>query len=287
MRLFAWLCVGAALTWVGCAGVRDETPAELEPVASPLLDDELVLVGGHICEQMSSVAELPLSAANSLGFRGTDVLAFAGGTHQTSVHWSDGLAQESGARALKVMIQPRTSNLRLIDPSLGVIGHGLICETWLEIDVSVTLQSDRGALNERFDATLYTREPGAAYLSLTSVGVPLGGGLLQLGSQGNASDHRFALQLRVSKVGVSGELIGVTHSYVRCSAVCQMLRRNLLTYVQGRASGRARSRYRQPAICGRQAPWNGGRHENRRRLRPVPEPRALHGGGPRVVRNSG
>ena len=209
MRLCAWLCVGAALTCVGCAGVRDETPAELEPAASPLLDDKRVLVGGGICDQGASVETAPLSAATALGFSGADVLAFARGSHQTSVHWSDGLAPESGEHALKVVIEPRASTVRVIDPAAGVIGHGLICETWIEIDVTVTLQSDRGALNERFEATLYTRASDVAYLHVIGAGTRLGGAL-QLGSQSAAAEHHYALQLRVAKSGVSGDLVGVT-----------------------------------------------------------------------------
>jgi hypothetical protein len=150
---------------------------------------------GGFCEADKEVLA-SADAMTELGFSAADVLAFAAGSHEEAITWHDSelatLGPEKGAHRVTITLthgdgevrfmRPKPSNsqggrdIGGIEPAIapaptpGVAvdlpaGVSVGCQPWIEVDVHVTVESDGGALDESFDATLRTRNQllGAVY----------------------------------------------------------------------------------------------------------------------------
>jgi hypothetical protein len=195
------------------ASASPTQPINTQP--SPLVAESVSFVAERFCTSDAVAKSVGLEAPTGLGFTADDVLAIAAGRHETVLHWSEReeleLGPESGTQALVVEVQPRGAQARVIHPSASVIGHGLVCHDWLEIDVTIRLRSQSGALNDQFDATLYSQRADSAYMLASAAGAQLAGALNARNLAKAAADQEPAaltLALSFSDLGVSGVLTG-------------------------------------------------------------------------------
>lgn len=230
VRLGFIVTLGCVMSCFACADDRVGTeaptgadrgpsrPAASLPAAlpSPLASQPVDFVADSLCSSRVSTTEVELQAQTVLGFSASDVLARAvkpATLQPTTLHWAvrDGLelAPETGSKAFQIDVEPRGTHARIVDPEAGIIGHGLVCQTWLEIDVTIELRSEKGALAERVDATLYTQRVDAAYALLAVEGARLAGALRVHNRASDPVDpepYSIELGLSFSDLGVSGTI---------------------------------------------------------------------------------
>ena len=169
-------------------------------------------VASLFCSAEHSTTEVDIDAATALGFSARAVLDMANGTRSTALRWAEEsqlqLSPETGTAELEIDVAPRGSRARVVDPSADVIGHGLVCQSWLEIDVTISVTSAGGAIADRFDAVLYTQRPDAAYARAHTPGHQLAGSLAARDARG-AAPAALELSLSFSDLGASGRLVGM------------------------------------------------------------------------------
>lgn len=166
----------------------------------------------HCSEEARALAADEVSP---LGFSAADVLAYAQGSHSTSLEWQTARSvpygPETGVGELSIEVESLGS-ARFVERTApkGAVKliHGDCCPESVEIDVQVTLRTAGGALNETFEAVLDATERDAAYL-LTLIQPPLRGALT-FDSQALHSAHLEDVQLD-ARFGPS-ELSGSLHA---------------------------------------------------------------------------
>jgi hypothetical protein len=212
----AWVLV-TCLSFAACAKSSTSSTPQPEPEGAARFSDALSRVADiDFCGE-GSTDEVAFDARTAAGFSADDVLAYAAGTHEERLTWQVvespeeqgevAVGPESGTRALSITVEPRGDAARFHVPSAGVIGHGLVCEPWLEIDVRVIVRSQGGALLEGFDATLVSQKGAFAYVSATSDGgSPLAQGELSVGRPGNTLAG-IELRFVFTPYGVTGTLL--------------------------------------------------------------------------------
>lgn len=215
----AWVLL-TCLSFAACAKSSTSSAPQPEPEGTPSFSDALSLVADTDFCAEGSTDEIAFDARTSAGFSADDVLAYAAGTHEERITWEVvesteeqteeqtevTVGPESGTRALSITVEPRGDTARFHVPSAGIIGHGLVCEPWLEIDVHVVVRSEGGALLEGFDATLVSEKGAFAYIAAASAGAgPLAQGELSVARPRNTlagSELRFVF----TPYGVTGVL---------------------------------------------------------------------------------
>jgi len=211
----AWVLV-TCLSFAACAKSSTSSMPQPEPEGTPSFSDALSLVADTDFCAEGATDEIAFDARTSAGFSADDVLAYAAGTHEERITWQVvesteeqsevTVAPESGTRTLSITVEPRGDAARFHVPTAGIIGHGLVCEPWLEIDVHVIVRSEGGALLEGFDATLVSEKGTFAYIAAASAGAgPLAQGELSVARPGNVlagTELRFVF----TQYGVTGLL---------------------------------------------------------------------------------
>ena len=166
---------------------------------------------------------LALDEDSTLGFSPNDLLAFASGTKEETIQWQmprTGLTYgpESGDRAITITVTPKGTahHVEPAPPGSNLIDHGgagpaidldsSMCTSWIEIDVEVTVESQGGAIDERFDAVLRGHTPHMASLYVSIKPEMFQGNFeAQLDSTlGELVIGGLQLGLRFSSFGVSG-----------------------------------------------------------------------------------
>jgi hypothetical protein len=135
-------------------------------------------LGGFGCPAGDSTVLASVDTDTPLGFSAADILAFAGGSHEVTIRWNPSefasYGPESGDHALTITLSHDDGEIRFVEPKenngdgdnhLGSLLPTAPCSEWLEIDVTVTLKSDGGALDESFETTLMARSPLQAIAS--------------------------------------------------------------------------------------------------------------------------
>lgn len=187
--------IGVLLLLAGSAACKAES--------SPLLDDpgDMNHIAGQTGDEgakpwrpggASSDSDCPLRETagalasldedTDLGFSAADILAFAAGSGETRVHWNARVAMpdytnfEPGVtpadldEALRIELGHDGSAARYRDRTrAGVLLDGglpVYCRGQLELDVTVELRSESGALNERWSGTLKASDASEAVVVL-------------------------------------------------------------------------------------------------------------------------
>jgi hypothetical protein len=117
------------------------------------------------CEETVTVLE-SVDEASTLGFSAGDVLAFAEGSHQSSIHWHPGeidFGPETGEGELSVEVEYDGGEIRYVDSEpKNEEGFGGDCPDRLEIDANVTMKTSGGALDEHFVGTIQAMRSNVA-----------------------------------------------------------------------------------------------------------------------------
>ena len=207
-----WLAAALTFALCGCARSQRAQPELPTPLPSPFESVSAVERVASECSQGSS-SEVALDAITDTGFSAEDLLAYAEGSHDETIRWDmpEGIriGPESRERALRISVERAGERARDFKPDTDVIGHGARCRPWLEVDVTVSLQSEDGALNERFDATLYSTDARVAYLHAKSAQLELAGELTvtrELPAE-NIAAASFMVMMTFSEHGVTGTLV--------------------------------------------------------------------------------
>jgi hypothetical protein len=204
------LCFAVASSLLAGLGGCSGTHTAAEP--QPLLRDEADPAGWY-CSGGSRSTVGDDEVVAELGFAPADVLAFAIGHHEATLRWSDDgdldVSPERDSSTLNLEVE-RAGDVVLFKPDNAYTGHGSTCELWYEIPVRLALNSEGGALDEAFSATLRTRRPDAAFLRVTSEGGELDGALEALLSfQGmELEPEELLLSVGFSRTSASGVLEG-------------------------------------------------------------------------------
>jgi hypothetical protein len=210
--------VTACMQLMACASAHEHSLPP--PSSSPLEGEEVTHVVSNCTADTNTIEQVDLDAQTALGFSARDVLEYVLGQHDTALHWASRetlvrTPKSSGEQTLHVGIELRGDEARVIDPHMQVVGHGLVCNMRMEIDVTVTLQSDDGAFNERFDATLATQSVASAFLEASTDSSMLGGKLAVRDSASYLEDpepFQMGMTLSVSNAGVAGRLTGTWYT---------------------------------------------------------------------------
>jgi hypothetical protein len=106
------------------------------------------------CEETPTA--LALEEQTALGFSAGELLAMAEGLTETELLWA-----VDGTSALSIEVSHQGGEARYItsvavypDDGGATPAIGVVCEDRVEIDVSVTFQTDEGTFNEAWDGTL-------------------------------------------------------------------------------------------------------------------------------------
>lgn len=171
---------------------------------------------GSGCQQGAS-RELALDEETPLGFAARDVLDIVEGTHQQTISWNEievaSYEPEHGDQSLTIQIA-RQSAPRWVEYARteSPMGGGLLgmvedrCLPTLEVDLQVSVQSDEGALNEKFTTTLYTRSTDAVTLSFTETLEEIGGNLVFTPAQEGFMLDMLYFDLEFTKDVARGEI---------------------------------------------------------------------------------
>lgn len=176
MRSLSLILLSLIASLTGCAqkdaGTSTGNPSPDDPDAGGTVTDPdhgLGSEGGFGYCEAGDKTVIDVDEETALGFTAEDILAFAAGTHEETIHWlapmNTTFGPESGDHAITITVT-HDGDVRFVEPSteadgteddlLTDIGRPQGCTPWLEIDVHVTVETDGGALDESFDATLRT-----------------------------------------------------------------------------------------------------------------------------------
>lgn len=161
------------------------------------------------CAQGRSTA-ISLDEVTEAGFSAEDVLAYAEGEHHESIRWQTPeplqLGPESGEGEITIEIERASDRAKDFRPTTDVIGHGARCRPWITVDVIVAIQSEGGALNDRFMATLFATDRRAAYLRAKTPEGELAGALWATQEATNVLASSYELRMTLSEHGATGSL---------------------------------------------------------------------------------
>jgi hypothetical protein len=146
------------------SGSGDAAPQDLERHSLPLGISTLCREG--------VTTEVALDSASELGFTPASILAFAEGEKSERRVVPAG-TDPDGPPVLHVEVEALDEAARAFVPAQGIVGHGLRCDPWLELAVRVAVETSDGALDARFDATLFALHADVAILYARSDGVDL------------------------------------------------------------------------------------------------------------------
>lgn len=154
----------------------------------------------------------PLSqseVAAEVGFSADDVLAWVRGGISASLGWAPegdlATRPEAGTGSVALSFAYRGAGIRLHTPTRGVMIDGLpACRPWVEVDVSATLATPGGALDERFVATLRAARPGVVAFSGDIASTDLAGALELQSSRVGAKLQRFEVAGTLTEQGSFG-----------------------------------------------------------------------------------
>jgi hypothetical protein len=144
------------------------------PTLDPPRDNGTSAELGGQCEAESSEV-LGESDVTSLGFSAADVLAFVAGEHSAELTWNTQdfvYGPEQGTGTLHVDVTPR-GPAQLVHYVPKQSGSGIAlefaepCGDALDLDLSVHVHSDGGALDERFDTTVSVTSQRLARIAKT------------------------------------------------------------------------------------------------------------------------
>jgi hypothetical protein len=209
LRLTPSLLLLCAIALSACAksNRRGQPTVEAEP--SPFAHLSPIEGLTTICAEGSS-RDIPLDEITEAGFSAEDVLAYAEGEHRESIRWlmpeQLSVGPEAGEGEVTIAIERASERAKDFKPTTDVIGHGARCQPWITVDVVVTLQSEGGALNERFTATLFAVDPRAAYLRAATPDRELSGSLAVTHEASNTVASSFELKMTLSEHGATGSL---------------------------------------------------------------------------------
>ena len=198
-----------ALALLACAKSNrpDGPPVEAEP--SPFQHASPLEGITTLCAEGSS-REVALDAVTEAGFSAQDVLAYAEGEHREALRWlmpeDLRVGPESGESELTVSVERAGDRAGDFRPDTDAIGHGARCRPWITIDVVVSIQSRSGALNDRFEATLYATDARVAYLRATTPALDLAGTLEVSRERTNVTASSYDLKMTFSEHGATGSL---------------------------------------------------------------------------------
>lgn len=196
-------------TLAACAksNVRGGSIDEAEP--SPFSQVSPIEGLTEICAEGSST-DIPLDEVTEAGFSAEDVLAYAEGEHHESIRWLKPeelrIGPESGDGEVTIAIERASERAKDFRPTTDEIGLGARCQPWILVDVIVTIQSEGGALNERFTATLFAPDRRAAYVRATTPEGELAGALSATHEATNAFGSSYELRMTLSEHGATGSL---------------------------------------------------------------------------------
>jgi hypothetical protein len=168
----------ACLLFSACAKSSTSAAPQPEPEGPVRFVDALERVADTDWCAEGSTDQVAFDARTSAGFSADDVLAYAAGTHEERITWEVvqsaedeaeiTVGPESGTQMFSITVEPRGDAARFHVPTRDIVGHGLVCKPWLEIDVHVIVRSEGGALLEGFDATLVSEKGSFAHIAATS-----------------------------------------------------------------------------------------------------------------------
>ncbi len=231
MRSLSLILLLLIASLTGCAqkdaGTSTGNPSPGDPdggmtVTDP--DDGLGSEGGFGYCEAGDKTVIDVDEQTDLGFTAEDILAFAAGTHEETIHWlapmNTTFGPESGDHAITITVT-HDGDVRFVEPStessgaeggeeiLIDIGRPEGCTPWLEIDVHVTVATDGGALDESFDATLRTHNRLIATLFTHPDPDALGGDFDASFSVDGFVLGQLDLGMTFSENGVNGAFGGV------------------------------------------------------------------------------
>jgi hypothetical protein len=219
----AWLLALALGTNAACAGTSAGNPIAGKG-GTQTGNGDLASTAGQCDAKPSTLASL--TASTPLGFSAADVLAFASGSHETSIRWQPSdfamFAPESGKHALHLKLTPKGNKPRYVkysDRTSNDGGAGLLidiagpdCKSLdaLEVDVTLEIKSDGGALDEKLDGTLRASATNWATLHVDLKADMLGGGFKLVSTKpAGFKLVQLAVDLGLSPLGLRGSLSGV------------------------------------------------------------------------------
>jgi hypothetical protein len=179
--------------------------------------------GTGLCDAKST-ALASLDAKSPLGFSAADLLSAAGGSHDTSIRWQPSdfvsYAPESGTQGLHLTITPKADpKPRFVSYTQSMSSGGAepaiagpSCESMnaVELDVTVKVTSDGGALDEQVDGTLRASGDQYATLHLVVKAGMLGGGFHVLSTKPAGFQlTELQIDLGISPLGLRGSLSGI------------------------------------------------------------------------------
>lgn len=162
------------------------------------------------CEEAEPTA-LELDADSALGYTPRQVLALAEGSETLPLYWNASVfpyGPEQGESTLSISVAAR-GGARYVDsqPKEMAAEIAVDCPSRLEVDVEVTIESGGGALDERFDAVLVSRDGALGRIDHRLDADALGGSLaFELPEGRDVRVHTLALSMVFSRYGSSGTL---------------------------------------------------------------------------------
>ncbi|HVY26166.1 MAG TPA: hypothetical protein VHB79_06420 [Polyangiaceae bacterium] len=132
-----------------CLGCSSSSPAPSDKAPGPLLGGQTGGENGLNCTPGTALEPMPMDSASELGFSAAQMLTRVAGEQTLDLTWSDG-----GTTALSLTIA-----------GLGRAGYARACSA-NELDVSVKLVTQDGALAEAVQAKLFARSLERASSSL-------------------------------------------------------------------------------------------------------------------------
>lgn len=202
MRRALWLWAASTLIFAGCAGTSIGDPFE---------------TAGGGCKPEPRELD-SLDSSTPLGITPAQVLAVAAGEHQVTALWSESqgpfaFEPERGTGKLMIEVEPRATKPRFVEYRVESSNDGielgtLPCAPEIEVDVSVRIKSEGGALNEAFDSTLRAQSKRLVNLSKSFEPEQLKGALQLSASPARAELDNWSLALSFSEFSVSGSLTG-------------------------------------------------------------------------------
>ena len=152
----------------------------------------------------------------ALGFAPRRMLELSVGPHTEPIHWHDAeFGPEQGVGSVTLEVATTDAVARYMD-SEPKPGKSAECNDWIEIDVTLSVESEGGALNESVPAALVATNP---YVATFDASVPFAelGGTLAFEGSGDDSPAKFDFAGVFSEYGATGLLIARSATTTECS----------------------------------------------------------------------
>jgi hypothetical protein len=167
---------------------------------------QVVSTSGALCNDTVTRISNP-DQTTPLGFRATDIIAFAAGDSSSTIQWSSipnvTFGPEAGRQSLSLNVAYGGGEVDYVR-SLPKEGGGASCSDHLSIAVSVRLQTQGGALDETFDGKLTATTPFFATLTQPLDLEKLTGTFTVMSTTGSA--QQLTVQAVLSALGTTGQL---------------------------------------------------------------------------------